>query len=183
MEPTGVQLLCGGAAESGRPCSSAVKYGESVAKVSQVHVDEREVRDYLHVMQTISTRPSDMKMTAHVQAMPAERPRKCGFDMPPWKGEHTMELKTPPRPPPAGCGVELSEMRAELEKSWPPTRARYTPQHRCRRQKKDRATLNKVRAQLDTARKELRAYFLAPTTNLRPRERAAGPCSRGCRGY
>lgn len=33
------------------------KYRESVAKVSQVHVDEREVRDYLHVMQTISTRP------------------------------------------------------------------------------------------------------------------------------
>lgn len=33
------------------------KYGESVARVSQVHVDEREVRDYLHVMQTISTRP------------------------------------------------------------------------------------------------------------------------------
>lgn len=28
------------------------------------------------------------------------------------------------------------EMRAELEKNWPPTRARYIPQHRCRRQKK-----------------------------------------------
>lgn len=28
------------------------KYGESVAKVSQVHVDEREVRDYLHTRNT-----------------------------------------------------------------------------------------------------------------------------------
>lgn len=33
------------------------KYGDSVAKVSQIHVDEREVLDYLHVMHTIATPP------------------------------------------------------------------------------------------------------------------------------
>ena len=56
-------------------------------------------------------------MTAHVQAMPAERPRKCGFDMPPWKGEHTMELivKNPTTAAPLPA-VEWNyqEMRAEL---------------------------------------------------------------------
>lgn len=54
------------------------------------------------------------------------------------------------------------EMRAELEKKLAAYKGAVYTAAQMPQAKKDRATLNKVRDQLDTARKELRAYFLAP---------------------
>lgn len=54
------------------------------------------------------------------------------------------------------------EMRAELENKLSAYKGAVYTASQIPQAKKDRATLNKVRDQLDAARKELRAYFLAP---------------------